>query len=384
MASIHRAPNSPNWYCAFTTPDGVRRFKSTKTGDKKSALEICRIWEKASREGKQGKLSPDRAREIISSGVAEVYSVSVLEELPSANLKGWVKQWLESKSIALTESSYSRYERIALSFIDFIGKKAEKDLSTIQASDVAKWRDHVSKSLSASTANLSLKCLRVCFNDAIQVDLITKNPASKVKLIEKSLESQKRQLTIPEIKRVLEACDEEWRGMVLFALYIGQRISDIRGLTWQSVDLVNWTLKLVTQKTKRRMELPLVKPLQDYLLSIKSSDNPQTPLFPRAFATKRVGTLSNQFREILTEAGLVAPRSHKAEKGGRSGKREVSEISFHSLRHSAVTFLKAAGVSDVMAREIIGHESSEVSRNYTHLSVDDMRNAIQKITDVTL
>jgi integrase len=43
---------------------------------------------------------------------------------------------------------------------------------------------------------------------------------------------------------------------------------------------------------------------------------------------------------------------------------EVSEISFHSLRHSAVTLLKAAGVSDFIAREIVGHDSAAVSRQY--------------------
>ncbi len=131
------------------------------------------------------------------------------------------------------------------------------------------------------------------------------------------------------------------------------------------------------------MVIPLVKPLQDYLLNLPSQDNPDAPLFPIASTIKRVGTLSNQFREILTEAGLVSVRSHQAEKNGRTAKREVSEISFHSLRHSAVTFLKASGASDVMAREIVGHESSAVSRKYTHLSTKDVRKAIRKMPNVT-
>ena len=54
--------------------------------------------------------------------------------------------------------------------------------------------------------------------------------------------------------------------------------------------------------------------------------------------------LSNQFREILVDAGLVEPlpRGHKSTGKGRDQAREASEISFHSLRHSAVTMLKAA------------------------------------------
>jgi integrase len=61
----------------------------------------------------------------------------------------------------------------------------------------------------------------------------------------------------------------------------------------------------------------------------------------------------------------------------------VSEISFRSLRRSAVTLLKAAGVSDFIAREIVGHESAAVSRQYSHLSTEHKRNAMRNLPDVT-
>ena len=61
----------------------------------------------------------------------------------------------------------------------------------------------------------------------------------------------------------------------------------------------------------------------------------------------------------------------------------MSELSFHSFRHSAVTMLKASGLSDVFAREIVGHESAEISRQYTHLSTDDLRRAMKRLPDVT-
>jgi hypothetical protein len=45
--------------------------------------------------------------------------------------------------------------------------------------------------------------------------------------------------------------------------------------------------------------------------------------------------------------------------------------------------LKAAGVSDFIAREIVGHESAAVSRRYTHLTTHDKRAAMQRLPDVT-
>ena len=128
-----------------------------------------------------------------------------------------------------------------------------------------------------------------------------------------------------------------------------------------------------------------MRPLPDYLASLPVSDNPNAFISPDAASAKRTASLSNQFRDILVAAGLVdpRPRGHKSTGKGRDQAREASEISFHSLRHTAVTMLKAAGVSDFIAREIAGHESAAVSGQYTHLTMDDKRAAMQRLPDVT-
>jgi integrase len=138
-------------------------------------------------------------------------------------------------------------------------------------------------------------------------------------------------------------------------------------------------------KTGRRIVLPLVPSLADYLASLPVSDKLNAFIFPDAASAKRTASLSDQFRDVLVAAGLVEPRprGHKSTGKGRNQAREASEISFHSLRHSVVTMLKAAGVSDFMTRGIVGHESAAVSRQYTHLTTDDKRAAMQRLPDVT-
>src|SRR5262249_40144444 len=198
-------------------------------------------------------------------------------------------------------------------------------------------------------------------------------------------QSRRRDFSLSEIKRILSACadNQEWRGLVLLGLYTGQRLGDLARLTWRGINLERREIAFTAKKTGRRIILPLVAPLVDYLSSFPATDNPDAFLFPRAAAHKRVSRLSNQFRDILVEAGLVEPRSYKVTTKGRATAREASEISFHSLRHSAVTLLKASGLSDVFAREIVGHESAAVSLQYTHLSTDDLRTAMQRLPDVT-
>ena len=356
-----------------------RVFRSTKTRDKKKTLEICRAWHKAALKARNGKLSVDAAREIIARGVSDVFTAANVESLPSASVKSWCETWTEAKAIETEESTHARYKRVMERFTGFLGEaKSKRDLSTLQASDIARFRDGEAKELSRSTANLG---------EAVRQGLLTVNPAVRVKLFKSNAESKRRAFTLAEIKRILKACgdDTEWRGLVLFGLYLGQRLGDLARLTWRAVDLDSGEIAFTTRKTGRRIVLPLVQPVADYLASLPASDKPNAFIFPHAASAKRTASLSNQFRDILVEAGLLEPlaRGHKSTGKGRNQAREASEISFHSLRHSAVTMLKAAGVSDFMAREIVGHESTAVSRQYTHLTTDDKRAAMQRLPDVT-
>src|SRR5262249_53626351 len=177
--------------------------------------------------------------------------------------------------------------------------------------------------------------------------------------------------------------DVEWRGLVLFGLYIGQRLGDLAKLTWRAVNLEQNEIAFTARKTGRRIVLPLLQPLADYLSELPAGDNPNAFVFPQSAKVQHTATLSNQFREILVEASLAEPRRDYRAKGSRTTARETSELSFHSLRHSAVTMLKAAGVSDFIAREIVGHESAAVSRQDTHLTTDDKRAAMRRLPDVT-
>jgi integrase len=390
MASIHKQPGKPYWFCAFSifnpeTLTAKRVFRSTKTRDKKQALEICRAWHKAALKARNGKLSVDAAREVIAQGVSDVFTAANVESLPSASIKSWCETWLEAKAIEAEQSTHDRYKRIVERFVEFLGAKSKRDLSTLQASDITRFRDREAKELSRATANLSVKVLRVCLGEAVKQGLLAVNSAVRVSVLKLRDKSARRAFTLSEIKRILRACgdDAEWRGLVLFGLYLGQRLGDLARLTWRAVNLESGEIAFTTRKTGRRIVLPLVQPLGDYLASLPASDDANAFIFPNAANAKRTSTLSNQFREILVDAGLVEPRGHEATGKGRSQARETSEISFHSLRHSAVTMLKASGLSDVFAREIVGHESAAISRQYTHLTTDDLRNAMQRLPDVT-
>jgi hypothetical protein len=239
MPSIHRQPGRPFWFCAFRLFDpetytSKRVFRSTKTRDKKQALEICRAWHKAALKARNGKLSVDAARELIAQGVSDVFTAANVESLESHSIKSWCETWLQAKAIEAEESTHDRYKRIVDRFTGFLGEaKSNRDLSTLQANDIARFRDRETKERARATANLSLKVLRVCFGEAVRRGLLTVNPGVRVNLLKSSKESRRRPFSIAEIKQILKACgdDAEWRGLVLFGLYLGQRLGDLAKLT---------------------------------------------------------------------------------------------------------------------------------------------------------
>lgn len=225
----------------------------------------------------------------------------------------------------------------------------------------------------------------MCLQKAVQQGLLTVNVAVRVDdLKSRGEEAKRRAFTLPEIQRILEACgdDQEWRGLVLFGLYLGQRLGDLRMLTWRAINLETGEVAFTTRKTGRRIVLPLLQPLADYLSELSANDNPNAYIFPCSAKHKITATLSNEFREILVEAGLAEPHERKT-KRAKLRTRETSELSFHSLRHSATSMLKAAGVSDFMAMQVIGHESSAISRQYSHIATDDLRKAMERLPDVS-
>jgi integrase len=386
VASLHKQPGKPNWFCAYTTQDGQRHFKSTGTASKKQAEAICSTWAKASLHG--DKLNADKAREIIAAGVADVMAASG-GSLPSATVREWCKRWLTIKEVENEATSHTRYKQAIRVFLDFIGSAGDRNLESLTPNTLLEFRDDCSQKVSTGTANTNLRIVRSCLNAAQQQGLLGSNPASRVKFLKERGQGRRREMTLEEIRRVLKVCgDTPWRGLVLTGLYTGQRLGDCARLTWQQVDLMNKTISFVTRKTGKRLSMRIADPLADYLSGLPGVDDPRAFVFPvfAGMGENVTASLSKAFaEEILIPAGLMLPRpKHHASAGrGRRAKRQVNEVTYHSLRHSFVTMLKATGASNAIAQMIVGHDSAAVNAHYTHLSAGDTEDAISKLSDVT-
>jgi integrase len=340
-------------------------------------------WEKAARLAREKRFAESQARRVVS----DIYEELAGTPLVSATTRGFLDRWIEGKAADTAPGTLSIYKLIAREFVASLAAKADADLLQITRADIAAYRNAKLRQTSVASANRALKVLRVAFGRAVKDGFLQTSPAAALDTLKRkdAGEAARRPFTTPEITRLLRAAPTEWKGAILFGIYTGQRLGDIARLTWRQVDVAQNTLAIVTRKTGRRVILPLAPPLLSHLATMDAGDSPDAPLFPGLAAvvseTGRAGTLSNQFYDILVDAGLAAPRTHRETGKGHSRSRKTAPLSFHSLRHTATSLLKTAGVPVAVVMDIIGHDTEAVSRQYTHVDEDSKRAALAKLPD---
>ena len=153
-------------------------------------------------------------------------------------------------------------------FKKFLGANAKRDITNITAADISKFRDKLAERVTPGTVNVAVKILRSAFAQARRDGLVDVNEAERVSILKRRTRFERRPFTLPELKRIIEVANDEWRGMVMFGLYTGQRLGDIATLTWQNLDLQRAELRLVTGKTGRRQIIPLAPPLLSFIESL--------------------------------------------------------------------------------------------------------------------
>jgi len=383
MASLRKRAGSPYWVACFAESDGSRAQRSTGTTDRRDAQRIANHFEDAASQGRERRLTESRARKVI----ADIYALANRGTLPSSTVRDFFASWLKRKELEAGEKTHIRYGITTRQFLEFLGPRADQDLSHLTSRDVADFRDELAEKLTPGTVNTSLKILRAALNQAKRDGLVEVNEAQRVTTLKARSSAVRRPFSPEELKRILAVADEEWRDMVMVGLYTGARLGDIANLKWRNIDLSARRLVFKVSKTNKNQVLHLAPPLHRCLELRCATCGPEEPLFPKAHADYAKnyfnGLLSKRFHQVLVNAGLAEPRTNRSTGTGRTGVRHhVSGLSFHSLRHTFVSWLKDTGSTDAIARELAGHESAIVNQNYTHLDDETKRTALNKLPDI--
>jgi integrase len=370
MATLRQQKTNGNYIAVFRDLNGKQYNRSTKTRDRKAALQIAWEWEALAR----GESQVAHVRET----AAKIWERAHGEKVDVYTVKGWLNKILKEKEGTAAASTFSNWSYAVKSFCDQIGEKADRDLSRITVGDVNSWQNSEKARLHVNTVRMYRGLINTAFDRARMEGLIQTNPfdgAEKVKAVDAIRGKFKEE----QIKDLLKVANHEWRGMILCGLYGGMRIGDAARLTWKNLDMEAGEISYKPQKTTERTgkhSFVITGPLQRYIAALPAGKTMNAPLFPSLHGQKS-STLAKHFADLLTLAGI------EREKDERKGSRRTRfELSFHSLKHSLVTFMKLSGVPEAVAMKAVGHHSRAVSAIYTGVEESDVRKAYEALPDL--
>lgn len=375
MASLWKRKNSKYWTACFTTRDGRQLKRSTGTTDRRKAEKLALKFEEEART----KRTALQARRVL----ADLYKSISGTEVASVSVRKFFNDYVERKRPEVSSASLDYYKGHSKRFLKWLGDRADVDIAEITKTEITNYRNHIATKAGPRTTNNTLKAIRTFFAAARKDGFLVDDPAADVDTVRDRTESIRRPFTLDELKLVLGVAGAEWRSMILFAFYTGQRLGDVASLTWGNLDLTKNELRLTTRKTGRRQVLPLPTPLRDHISTLKASDDPAAPLHPAALEVMkknhgRTGPLSKEFAVLLGHAGLRSSDSETPE----GGARVKHGLSFHSLRHAATSLLKEAGIPASVVMAYIGHDSDVVSAGYTHTGRESLERAAAALPSI--
>lgn len=385
MAFLFQSPKSSYWQAGWKDENGKRINRSTKILAKhsfrKKAQKIADGYEEVTR----GRRTARQVRKVIS----ELHEEITGQALPTATVREYVEQFLNLKRGESSAATVTFYKTATNDFLKWLGDRGDADLNDIRSTDMASFRNELLSRVSETTANNKIKALRSFFRTAIKCGLCVGDPTASMKMSRKgktqSSARSRRAFSLEELKLIKEYASGEWRSMIMFGLYTGQRLGDLATLTWDNLDLVNTELRLTTGKTNRQIRIPLAQPLVDHIGSLESTKEEAAYLHPtlaEIYQEKGAPVLSNQFGTILAKCGLRKPVSHRSKEKGRNASREIATVSFHSLRATAVTMLHEAGIPAATVEEWVGHDSTEVHRAYIKIGRETLEKASKALPEI--
>jgi site-specific recombinase XerD len=381
VASLTKLPNSPFWIARLRvwvqSPEhplgGFYRqtMRSTKlphaTTPRRTAKRTADEMEQTARELRTA--APDAAW--FAHRLESLMRAAGVES-PRARAT-WdtaAESWLAAKDAA--PRSIERYRTDIAHFARFLGTRRRHDLRTVTPDDISGFYHGLLESgLSATSAQHITKTIRSVFRRAVLLKQCDTNPADLLRMRGPQAATGRRPFSREEVADVLAYIEREklaeWRTAVLLGLYYGMRLGDAVARRFEEVATVDGlrVLRFVPAK-KARLGREVVVPLVGDLAKLRGRGH-ITP----ALAALGPGVASKAFARILDAAGIERKTTKKRGLG-----RGLTDKTFHSLRHTANSWMVDAGVDQRVRQLVCDHDDVRVSHRYTHASLATMSEAI--------
>lgn len=355
-----RTPRKPVWCIRYKGLDGRSHRERTQATTREEARAILRR--------KQSEIAR-----------AQSLGITSISALTPTSFRAFSKDFLTHCKVTNTPTTYTRYSGCVDRLLPFFGGMA---LAAISAGDVERYvvqRRSTLKhrptckrsgcdcpSLAPATVNRERAVLCKSLNMALRRGMIDRNPVLAVRPLKEN-NARERYLEAAEGEKLLAAAPDWLRPMIVVALQTGMRLGEIIAIQRGDVDKARQMLRIPKTKSGKVRHVPLnvvalaaVEGQSVYVGKDGASPfvfvNPEKKGKPYGKSS-----VDHAFRRTVKAAGMATAG--------------LDRVTFHTLRHTVVSRLVAAGVPDRKIMKLVGHSTQGMVSRYAHLSPDGLWDA---------
>lgn len=225
--------------------------------------------------------------------------------------------------------------------------------------------DLMDSGVTARTVNRKIASIKSFYKFLQRRQLIELNPASRLKSLRvpKDLPNFVKETEMEDLL-VRMTFEEGFQGkrdkLLLEMLYAtGMRLSELIGLTDESINYYDKTVKVLGKRNKERI-VPLHKEVIDLVETYKESKKEVPNKSDKLFVTNSGTDLYPQFVYKTVKKYLAQVTT-------------LSKRSPHVLRHTFATHLLNKGADLNAVKDLLGHASLASTQVYTHNSIEKLK-----------
>lgn len=233
---------------------------------------------------------------------------------PKQTLEQFLRDYIDRRRPTVKPGTIEVWEQVVANLNEHMPKGIHLD--EVTGGHARAFYETIKGTMASSTVDKRIRFCRQFFNDAVEWEILAKNPFAKIKTTTPATKSNV-EVTRETVERVLKSCDPAWTLIVALSRYGGLRCpSEVLSLRWCDVDLENGMMFIPEPKVEHHegrgvRTCPIfgeLKPYLDDAWELRRSEYVvDSPIYRERANTAtgwRNANLRTQFLRILAKAGV--------------------------------------------------------------------------------
>jgi integrase len=321
----------------------------------KAAYTVDRAWEDYCQDAMiRGVRGLSNMKLVYDASIRSVLGSIEVEKLTYPQIKDWRDQYANTpRRTNLSEKTRAKRERLIAT-----GKLQAPKLTEEEQQDRLRAR--------RETANRVLSNLKAALNYALATERVDCSPVwDRVKPFPKTAKKRERVLEPEERSKLIAACDDAFRPLVLAAMFTGARYGELAKAQVKDFNPRTRTFRIRFGKAKGGYavrDCHLTDEALAWFQQQTKGRDPEEPMFKRPGVSRTKRAEGSGDGEGWMAYDQVYAMEQAVKRAG------IPKITFHELRHTYATDLLMSGCEPIFVMEALGHKSLRMlERNYGHI-----------------